>query len=87
MPRSMSKSRTRKAVKDFCESTSLHGYSYLYIADSIISKLIWLIVILAMTALGIYLFVMNTDAYIKARLVTNIETSSANLSVGILIFF
>ena len=79
----MSKSETKKVIKDFCQSTSLHGYNYLLIAESIISKLIWMIVISAMTALGIYFFVENTKAYREAGLVTNIESSSANLSVSI----
>ena len=77
-----SKGNTRKAIKDFCESTSLHGYSYLYTSDSPILKIFWFIIIMAMTGLGIFFLVENTDAYIKARIVTNIETSSANLSVS-----
>ena len=77
-----SKGETRKVIKDFCESTSLHGYSYLYNTDSIVLKFVWFIIIMGMTGLGIFFFVENTDAYIKARIVTNIETSSADLSVG-----
>ena len=77
-----SKAETRKIIQDFCESTSLHGYSYLYSTDSIVLKLVWFIIIMGMTGLGIFFFVENTDAYIKARIVTNIETSSADLSVS-----
>ena len=79
----ISKGRAHKVIKDFCESTSLHGYSYLYIADSIISKLVWTLVILFMSGLGMFLFVKNTNDYIKARLVTTVESSYANLSVCI----
>ena len=82
----ISKGRAHKVIKDFCESTSLHGYSYLYIADSIISKLVWTLVILFMSGLGMFLFVKNTNDYIKARLVTNVESSYANLSVRIFFF-
>ena len=81
-PKSISKNQVKKVIKDFCESTSLHGYSYLNIANSTVSKLIWTLIILAMTGLGSYFFVKNTNDYINARLVTNIETSSANLSVS-----
>ena len=81
-PKSISKNQVKKVIQDFCESTSLHGYSYLNIANSTVSKLIWLLIILAMTGLGGYFFVKNTNDYINARLVTNIETSSANLSVS-----
>ena len=77
-----SKGETRKVIQDFCESTSLHGYSYLYNTDSIVLKFVWFIIIIGMTGLGIFFFVENTDAYIKARIVTNIETSSADLSVS-----
>ena len=77
-----SKGETKKVIKDFCESTSLHGYSYLYNTESIVLKLVWFIIIMGMTGLGVFFFVENTDAYIKARIVTNIETSSADLSVG-----
>ena len=81
-PKSISKNHVKKVIQDFCESTSLHGYSYLNIANSTVSKLIWTLIILAMTGLGGYFFVKNTYDYTNARLVTNIETSSANLSVS-----
>ena len=77
----LQKAQTKKVVKDFCESTSLHGYSYLYIVDSLGLKLVWILVILCTTGLGIYFFVKNTEDYIKARIVTNIESSSADLNV------
>ena len=35
-----SKAQTAKVFRDFCESTTLHGYSYLYIATSILMKII-----------------------------------------------
>ena len=77
------KGMMQKIAKDFCESTSLHGYSYLYIVDSFLSKLLWMFAILFTTAIGIFLFVRNTSEYIKSGIVTNIDTSSANLSVSI----
>ena len=77
----LQKAQTKKLVKDFCESTSLHGYSYLYIVDTLALKLVWILVILCTTGLGIYFFVKNTEDYIKARIVTNIESSSADLNV------
>ena len=68
--------------KNFCESTSLHGYSNLYNASSIVLKLFWLFVILTMTAFGIILLVHNTEDYSKATIVTTIESSSAPLHVS-----
>ena len=78
----ISKGFLQKVVRDFCESTSLHGYSNLYNADSICTKFLWMLVISSTTAGGIFLFIKNTNDYITARIVTDIETSSANLSVS-----
>ena len=68
--------------KNFCESTSLHGYSYLPNASSLIHKLFWMIVISIMTAVGTFLLVNNTKDYFKATIVTTIESSSAPLHVS-----
>ena len=78
----LSKSQTSKFLKDFCQSTSLHGYSYLYISDSIALKILWGIVILIATGAGIGFLVTNTKAYMEATITTNIESTSANLSVS-----
>ena len=79
--KSKPKVQTAKVFKDFCESTSLHGYSYLYIAESLIMKIVWIVVIFAMTALGIGFVVSNTNDYMNARIVTTIDSSSASLKV------
>ena len=79
---SISKSKTTKILKDFCESTSLHGYSYLFITDSIVSKIIWVIVIVTMTGLGIGFLVSNTNDYLDSRIVTDMQSSSKDLSVS-----
>ena len=78
----LSKSQTSKFLRDFCQSTSLHGYSYLYISGSITLKILWGIVILIATGAGIGFLVTNTKAYMKATITTNIESTSANLSVS-----
>ena len=67
--------------KNFCESTSLHGYSYLYNASSVVEQLFWLIVISFTTVMGIILLVENTEDYYKETIVTTIESSSAPLDV------
>ena len=48
-----------RTVKGFCESTSLHGYSYLNNANSIFLKFFWLLVILVATSFGLVLLVQN----------------------------
>ena len=79
------KSQLSKVLKDFCDSTSLHGYGYLYnINGFVFLKIIWVFVILAMTALGISFFVKHTKEYLDSTILTTIETSSASLSVSML---
>ena len=71
-----------KILKDFCESTSLHGYSYLYITTSLFMKILWVFVIAAMTALGIVFVVINTNDYLQANIITTIESSTALVEVS-----
>ena len=71
-----------KVIKDFCQSTSLHGYGYLYRVDSMILKFLWVIVILGMTALGIHLVIQNTLTFLKATIVTTIDSSTTPLNVS-----
>ena len=71
-----------KIFQDFCESTSLHGYSYFYIAQSKFLKVFWVIVLITMTSLGIVFLVDNTMDYIEADVVTTIKSFTANLSVS-----
>ena len=77
-----SKSKTRKVFKDFCESTSLHGYGYIYNNESIALKLFWLFIILNMTGLGILFLVTNTMEFLEHKVYTTTETSSAPISVS-----
>ena len=81
-PKIFSKTETVKVFKEFCESTSLHGFPYLFIAESIILRSIWLIVILGFTCLGNYFLVANTNDYLSSGIVTTIESSSASLDVS-----
>ena len=67
---------------DFSVATSLHGYGYLHGVNSMILKVIWILVITTMTGLGITFVAINTDEYFKARIITNIESSTADLSVS-----
>ena len=76
------KSKARKVLNDFCESTSLHGYSYWYSADSLISKVAWTFVILAATCLGVAFLANQTKEYLDGTILTTIETSSAPLDVS-----
>ena len=73
-----------QVFKEFCESTSLHGFSYLYNSNSILLKMSWTIVILSMTGFGIFLSIANTKEYLNSRLITQTELSTeAELTVRI----
>ena len=80
--RKVSEQQTPKLLKDFCESTSLHGYNHFHIADSVLAKTIWGVIILLATGTGLNFLVTNTKAYIQATIVTNIESVSDNLHVS-----
>ena len=67
---------------DFLVATSLHGYGYLHSVNSMALKVIWALVIVMMTGLGVMFVAINTDKYFEARIITNIESSTANLSVS-----
>ena len=78
----VSEQQTPKLLKDFCKSTSLHGYSYLQVVDSVLAKTIWAIIILLATGTGLNFLVINTKAYMKATITTSIESSLDNLHVS-----
>ena len=71
-----------KIFNDFSVATSLHGYGYLHSVNSIILKVIWILVITIMTGLGITFVAINTDEYFKARIITDREASTADLSLS-----
>ena len=76
------KSLLSQISRKFCESTSLHGYSYIANTNSINTKIIWSVVILCLSAIGVKFLVVNTHEYMESRLVTSIESSSASLKVS-----
>ena len=74
-----------RILKDFCESTSLHGFNYLSNGTSIAQKVFWVIVITTMTVMGISLLVQNTGDFCNSRIVTTINSSSAPLDVSMIL--
>ena len=77
--------KIRNIVYDFCQSTSLHGYSYIVTNDSLVLKAMWVILIMTMTGLGTYFLSINTMEFFEAKMTTDIESSSAPLTVKIYI--
>ena len=74
----------KRIFNKFCQSTSLHGYGFFDKYDSITLKTIWLFVIVVMTGLGMFFLWINTMEFMEKKITTNIESSSAPLSVRIL---
>ena len=86
-PRNMDSKSGRKQQMlqvfcEFCESTSLHGYSYLQMGNSWFIKLLWVCGILSMIGLGARFLYQNTSDYLSSTLVTSIESSTAPLKVN-----
>ena len=79
---SNSQNHPKKITKEFCEATSLHGFNFLYNADTIFVRLIWIFAIIAMMGLGTFFLVKITITYSKSRISTNFESSLANLDVS-----
>ena len=73
-----------KIFQDFCQSTSLHGYSYLYNDNSKILRIMWIIVIIMSTGLGVCFIVSNTEDYLNSKIVTTIESTTIPVEVSII---
>ena len=69
-------------MKDFCDSTSLHGYSYLYNSNSIAAKVFWFLVMLIAAMAAVHFSLLNTKEFIDSKIITNIESYSAPVSVS-----
>ena len=69
-------------VREFCESTSLHGFNFLYNAKSLTVRLLWIFSILVMMGFGAFFLVKNTNAYLKSKLRTSTDSSSSYLDVS-----
>ena len=70
-----------RSYTSFFQSTSLHGYNYLQMEHNKFYTILWIIAILSMSGVGIGFLVANTREFMKAGLVTTLETSSAPLKV------
>ena len=68
-------------INNFYQSTSLHGYAYISNSNSLILKIIWGVIILIMTCLGFQFLAMNTNEYLKSRIITRIESTTTSLEV------
>ena len=78
----LSKDKAGKVLKDFCDSTSLHGYSYLYNSNSIAARMLWFLVILITAIFAVLLTFKNTKEFLESKIITSIETSSASVNVS-----
>ena len=77
----LTKVQLKTVVKNFCESTTLHGYNYLYNTNSTFDQILWLFVIIVMTGLGMNFLLINTQEFLQMKISTSIETSTEALKV------
>ena len=73
----------KKVFQDYCESTSLHGYSYLFISSSLIGKIFFALIIIIFTSVGMFFLGLNFDQYKKSTTNIKIETTTAPLSEAV----
>ena len=73
-----------RRFEQFCQLTTLHGYSYLQSENnSIALKIFWLVIIMIMTCSVLMLLVWNTNKFLEFKTIATIETLSAPLNVSL----
>ena len=75
----------QRNFEEFCSSISLHGYAYLVIVKPLIGKIIWSLIVTAMSILGATFLVINTQEFIDSGMITTIESSTASVEVNDLV--
>lgn len=78
-------SKIKLSLQEFCQATSLHGYSYLFNSKSWIVRLLWVMVIIAMTGIGFEFFAISLETYMRSGIVTTIDSATSPLEVGSLL--
>jgi hypothetical protein len=68
-----------KNFENFCEETSLHGWSYLNNKMNKFWKMIWMLFIFLIIGTSIYVIEMNIKSYLQATTVTTIDSTIASL--------
>ena len=77
------KNQITNIFRSFCHSTTLHGYHYLFDNEShIFQKIVWFLMIMGMTGLGILFLFINTKEFLDHKILTTVETFSAPLTVS-----
>ena len=75
-------SSSKNIIKQFCELSSFHGIAFLFNAATVLQRSFWILSIICLTSVGIYLIISNTESYVNSRIVTNIDSNTAKLTVS-----
>ena len=67
-------------LQKFCESTSLHGWGYIYVSQSLPSRLYWSAVLIASSIVCVLFINSAFQSYMDSDVVITIESSHAPLS-------
>ena len=64
----------KSSLIGFCGAISLHGYQYIIKSNVPLVKILWIIVIISMTTIGMVFLFMNTDNYVNSGIRTDFES-------------
>jgi hypothetical protein len=67
--------------KEFCASTSLHGWHHLNMVSTSNGKLVWFIIVMASLGVSSVFIVTAARDFVDRTVVTTIETTTAPLQV------
>ena len=68
-----------KAFREFCASTSLHGWQHLNVNST--GKFVWLLIVLATLGVASVFLAVAVHDFVNRSVVTTIETTTASLQV------
>ena len=68
-----------KSITEFCQQTTLHGWSYIVNEESIWAKFFWAISQLAFVTIAIYLMTINVIVYMNSTTKTSLESTTSSL--------
>ena len=78
-------SPTTIAFREFCASTSLHGWHHLNQVKNTNGRVVWLVIVIASLAVASVFLGTAAIDFMDRSVVTTIETTTASLQVGLLI--
>ena len=76
----MSDGASRTWFRKYCESTSLHGWQYIYHSSQKGWRLLWMFMVLSSVIIAFCFVFKQTSEFTKATVVTTVDTTTAPLA-------